>query len=201
MATRKFVVAHELGHYLSAKLGGKHSQKGYPKGEDSDNIFCNCTHVTSANQAHCLQSREHASDGEEEGWGHFVASDIMNADVLGNCVFNYYKEFRYWDGSPAGTIGSPPIWTNCAHSHLWMESFCEADAPNGGIEIDWLSFYWQLHNGVPSFSYHNMNLARGVNVFHPVWQDFQNNADAEFGELSDLAQRWRQAGEDNGIDH
>jgi hypothetical protein len=133
----KYVVAHEFGHAVQARAGAGVNGEGYLSHYDDevDVEECRCDHVESANQYHCLQSREGLGDAITEGWGQFYGSKVFNKPYQDDCVFAYYKEFLN-----DGDVELVPNWHSCVEPATWMESKCEGQ--RRGTEFDWMQFLY-----------------------------------------------------------
>lgn len=159
-ASWKYVIGHEVGHTVQNPLFGLLSSN-YGLDTTAPNI-CNCSHIpddpvgdpNDYNDDHCLQSREHGGSAQNEGWGHFIALDLMNDDTQSDGFFTYYKEIRCPSvvntvaipGCPtANQIVPPPRSVNGRHQHRWMQTRCSTTAYRG-TEIDWMNFYFATHS-------------------------------------------------------
>lgn len=141
MSLRRHIVAHEFGHNIS-RFGMGNPFMSYGGGDAPlSQPLCRCDHVTFANQAHCLQSRETIEVAFTEGFAHFVGTKLFNDQEESSCRFSYYKEFL----TTSNTVKSPPVSVNCASPVQWMESRGCA-APNHGTEYDWMNFLWVLNS-------------------------------------------------------
>ena len=151
MAFKKFVIAHEFGHKVQNILIG--TLPFYTYGYNSSANICACNHLSSNENSHCLQSREHIDAAFMEGWGHFYASALFNNNSESNGWFTYYKAI--WLSS---TITLPAGWPISLLSPVkWMET--NNCVSNGrGIEIDWMEFLYSLHTqGTNKYSFANFD--------------------------------------------
>lgn len=152
----KFIIGHEMGHYVQHRLFGSPSgQTAYchnvPTG---GNNLCRCDHVLSppdtfcsgvpVNQAHCLQSRENLTAALGEGFGHFFATALFNNPVgaNGDAIFVYYKHFKRADS----IVVAPPLTHNPIFLMTWMESHCSSQMAGLGTEIDWMGFLYRVRS-------------------------------------------------------
>ncbi|MCH9680869.1 MAG: hypothetical protein K0V04_05500, partial [Deltaproteobacteria bacterium] len=102
----KFILAHEFGHVMQGKaMGGLSNPYCFtPQGTvtydcaapnlaDHPNApaSCSCDHVSGSNGLHCLQSWEHVSAAQIEGFAQFYAARVWN-DPGSGCLFRYYKQ-------------------------------------------------------------------------------------------------------------
>lgn len=212
---KKFTFLHELGHAIQ---DGRH---GLWTSSYSDTVNvpgCQCTHVTSSNQDHCLQSREHIRAAQTEGFGHFFASDVLNDGAQSNCTFNYYKEFLE-NGASVENPTLPPVPKSCITQVRWLEALHPnaSGVPTSclmadrGVEWDWMNFYWSLRNKVSPYSYAqiasvytqtcggtctNMTLSTAFN-----FSNLQTAANTVFGLTSARALHWSSNGDNFGVDH
>jgi hypothetical protein len=201
-SSRKYVVAHELGHLVQGLQFGTQS---LTYGQSSTIPACRCDHVTISNKLHCLQSKEDVNASEIEGFGHFFASDIFNNGADNNCTFVYYKEFLE-DGATTGTW--PPVAKSCFNTVQWMNNHCGQN--ERGVEWDWLGFYWHVHNKTSTaYSYANIatvfkqacggTFCEGTDSVS--WSTLKTAADTKFGgSTSAKAMFWASTGDDYGVD-
>lgn len=134
----KYIVAHELGHVaqsLSFGLG----RLEYDEAESAV-AACRCDHVTVANGRHCLQSMERAWDAFNEGFAHYYATLLMNAEEPNaDGIFTYYKE----SFDSALTAQFPPQGVASHTWYGWRDTHCNSGNYTG-TELDWLAFLWQM---------------------------------------------------------
>jgi hypothetical protein len=185
----KYITAHEAGHYISERaFGGGIGNAEYtfqcpgPNGTmvtqddpcDAPPV-CGCSHVTSANSLHCLQSVERAGDAQGEGFAQFYASKVWNDPNSASCGFAYYKEFLWPNGqcpagatcAPFGAVGgvqTPPVAVSCMAPRRWRNSNCITpglDAKHG-TEFDWMGFLYNLDKTSPSPTVAPVGLSTGI---------------------------------------
>jgi hypothetical protein len=161
LITKKFVIAHELGHGVQSGLFGLFGG-GYSPNPPVDTVNCNCNHVDSANKLHCLQGRELVGPAAAEGFAHYYAARLFNALSPTECTFTYYKEVRWNVGpDPAGSdpticvepdCSEPPVAISCASQWALNRDLCGDDPmyPDTGTEADWLMFLWSLTTQGPA---------------------------------------------------
>lgn len=153
-ASWKYVIGHEVGHTVQTALFGMHSG-AYDLAEPPQNV-CNCTHIPDdeegdpedLNDDHCIQSLEKGGAAQNEGWGHFIALDLMNDDSQTDAKFVYYKDFRcpdQWPGCPYSGQMDPPLVFDGKAKYAWMDSHCQQASTYRGIEVDWMNFYYAMH--------------------------------------------------------
>ena len=152
----KFVVAHEFGHNIQYTTWGKLQYDYECAGQNNTACQkwtsapkCRCDLVSTGNRYHCLQSRQLQPFAEQEGFGHFFSSNLLNLPTNNNCKFVYYKDLS--GVPPPNTV---PCFYNSGPPQTWMHNKCATGESNmgadgttaGGVEWDWLTFYWELHN-------------------------------------------------------
>lgn len=163
----KFVVGHEIGHWLVLSgpwpAGGWSTSYGYVPSETM------CSPPTEGMDddlgGHSLRSAEHASGAMVEGFAHFAATVAFNNLAQTTADFRYYKALDETPASqdlidgmyrvmlPDGPVGGVNRWT---------QQQCPADFSNTGgdqeisTELDWMRFFWDFVTashlaGEPSF--------------------------------------------------
>ena len=135
----KIVIAHEIAHSLDASGSGTPYNTYY--WELTGVPACRCDHVLTANQLHCIQSWEQAGGAFIEGFAQFYAAKVFNEWRHTDCVFAYYKEFR----QDNGVVLMPPVAMSCRTNHRWMKNHCDYSAQSGGVEMDWMTYFWNVH--------------------------------------------------------
>jgi hypothetical protein len=152
-------LAHEIGHQVQDANGAMLSLNydltipGLPK-------LCTCDHVLNANRDHCPQSLEIWSTAFIEGYGHYFAAGVMNADsrTSNSCVFLYEKEIldetcRAANGDGDCTdvtidgksvkFAKTPIKVNCDTPGLWRNRHCGGAGDivaDDAVELDVMGF-------------------------------------------------------------
>jgi hypothetical protein len=141
-ASRKFVIAHEMGHMLQQSMWGRmKADTGVTFSPEP--VLCTCNNVTMpGDRKHCMQSLEYSNAAQSEGFAHFVAADLFNDKDQNDAFFSYYKTFTISE-NPLNII-HPPLWINISGPWRWMDGLCATDW--GGVELDWLTFYYELNN-------------------------------------------------------
>jgi len=76
-----------------------------------------------------------------EGFAQFYAAKVFNEWRHNDCRFAYYKEFLRDDG----VVQIPPVAMSCRDPHKWMKTHCDVTNHNGGVEMDWMTFFWNIH--------------------------------------------------------
>ncbi len=151
---RKFVIGHEMGHLMQDGLWGE-TDFNYNASRTPSVNLCTCSFVSDPGaRSHCIQSLEFSSASQVEGFGHFFAADLYNNPGDSNAFFTYYKEFAL----SATNVLSPPLWISIYNTWnwRWMDNTCPTS--NGGVELDWLTFYYELNNKTSNaFSYANLS--------------------------------------------
>jgi hypothetical protein len=222
----KAVVGHEFGHFIGDKQWGLLnfefvSGKVQP---DTQEKMCRCDHVESGNRSHCLHSREKQGFVINEAWAHFYAAKILNDPTQAGCSFPYYKTVLYPNQLLGWQSAKPPYGEQCSGAVKWLESWCPATANRLGNEWDWLTFYYDIHKGTPSFT---MNELQRVHAYACTLDSSGasrcNYTDGVFFNQADLgrlslvggvnglqalgvltvaqAQAFLQRGQDHGVDH
>jgi hypothetical protein len=207
-ANWKYIIAHEIGHYVQDRAMGWHS---YGYDDSATEASCKCDHYDTSwgNQLHCIQSREIIGGAQLEGFAHAFASRVFNWTSDSNATFVYYKPFLY----DSSFVGYPPLGFDAYNPYLWMEDHCTSSGR--GVELDWLNFYY----GVSSEDTANQTIFS--NLFEIYMQTCTGNAgiacsgqDVQWSALLTNAQayyggsaansyylRFRDRGIDSGIDH
>ncbi|MDJ0766196.1 MAG: hypothetical protein QNJ97_24650 [Myxococcota bacterium] len=135
----KFILGHEIGHRVSSAHDGPY---GFDYSIDDTNPQCNCDHVATGSQLHCMQSLENASVAEGEGFAHFFSSALFNNRSSSSGIFVYPKEtWFYWPED--GWIEVPPERPfDLTQYTRWKEGVCGSYHDYRGVELDWLEFFW-----------------------------------------------------------
>jgi|GEM_PF-3292442 len=163
-ATRfKYIVAHEMGHFIQGNGQGLLPPKyGCGGGDPNQPVLCRCDHVRADDQLHCLQSLEEPNAAQIEGYAQFFASKVFNDDLESNCTFSYYKPIANTSCMPGAAscsqdpttglyISQPPIPINCRQAVRWRNTHCidsvsSPDLLSYGTEYDWLEFLYAINN-------------------------------------------------------
>jgi hypothetical protein len=138
----KFVMAHEVGHFV------QHVAMGFPDRDLQSDVpteqQCTCNHYDEnvwSNRAHCMQSREVQGGAAFEGFAHAFAVRVFNrtTDFNGNMV--YYKPFK-WTATSTPLI--PPLALDAwgATPGPWMKNNCVEAGK--GVELDWMVFFYRI---------------------------------------------------------
>jgi hypothetical protein len=180
----KFVISHEVGHQSQFDRTG-YLGSGYDHVVPSYDWQCRCDHVTSSNQAHCLQSREYIDTAILEGFGYFFAAKLFNEEDESNCRMAHSKQLAiphplYPEDPELATIYQPPVVVDCREQVQWQENWC--DAADTGTEWDWMNFFWEWHSGGGSNPSHaTMNDIYSIINDVVYWEDVNDGALARFG--------------------
>jgi hypothetical protein len=210
----KHVIGHEVGHTIQYKLFGS-IDHDYSKNETLS--LCNCSHVPAGDDAHCLQSKEDIVAAQQEGWGHFIALDLMNDDTQSDASFIYCKGFRCPSnvtGLPgcqgsASQVKAPPMAFDGRRQHRWLDNYCSANSVDRGTEMDWMNFYYSVHTtgGSNQFFFTQFRdtyvQACGGGTCQdkkPKWVDLKLAAEAVYGFGSGRALQWSTKGRAYGVD-
>jgi hypothetical protein len=170
---KKFVIAHEMGHWLKCEWGGNFppETKDYSYGDAPNpppNPPCRFGGVeafdlngkeivTSANQ-HGIRSAEWSTSAAKEGFAHFIAAATFNeVDIPdGDGVFRYYKAIdtemfpEYADLKAASyrisLLGGTALESPLGGENRWTENRCPDDwaVDEVSTELDWLRFFWRF---------------------------------------------------------
>jgi hypothetical protein len=120
-------IAHEIGHYVQAKMAG-FLDSTYPTTSNSvtndpDNL-CSCNQVGEGNRRHCLQNRMGFAPAFNEGFGHYYAARVLNEDRTGtpsvatSCNFPYYKNVKFPLNPATPSVNqitsAPPVPVQCS---------------------------------------------------------------------------------------
>ncbi len=151
-STRKFVIAHEVGHAVAAIRNGTQSTNlSYGAGA----LVCKSVPPTPTTN-HSMDSKEYQSGAASEGLAHYYAAVAWNLSNQSDCTFRYYKPVDFnldavvdpsnvnCEGGPALATppGSPPPPPIDAKDLLG--DVCRPTFSNRGTEYDWLRFWWDM---------------------------------------------------------
>lgn len=123
---RKFVIAHEIGHfvnYITNANEGINSDSGY---YDS-----NCP----SDGPHAYDSLEHQGCAAKEGFANFYATAVFNDPTQADCSYMGYVCSDYTHQM----LACHPMWLPWDFAAL-------------GVEGDWNEFYWELHSGAQEWT-------------------------------------------------
>ncbi|MBN2800847.1 MAG: hypothetical protein JXX28_17050 [Deltaproteobacteria bacterium] len=107
-ATKKYIIAHELGHALQAFARGETEELVVPSAHDYSMPLVNdaCTSGMWGDEGgHRFNSREYQSAAMHEGFAHFYSALAFNYDDEADCDFRPYKDVD-WD--QGGTFSADP---------------------------------------------------------------------------------------------
>lgn len=164
---QKFVVAHEMGHWLSANWGvalgpGTAYEYGDPPSTppaapcrfaagDVKDLYGNDIDANAS--SHGLRSAEWSSAAMSEGLAHFIASAAFNDISINDAdgMFHYYKLIDkilfpdcadLVDNSYKVSLLGGPL----GGQNSWTKNQCLSDFMADGVssEIDWMRFYWRF---------------------------------------------------------
>jgi hypothetical protein len=150
---RKFLIGHEVGHWLHHQwVGGWIIDSAYAATMyDVDDVTATACDSFAANVPgkHAMRSQEHQTGAYLEGFAHYLSALAYNSHNETDGWFKYYKDtttpnYTYdlidieaVGGSPAGGAVS---WMragsgcDCEASYLGCEGY--------GVEMDWLRQFW-----------------------------------------------------------
>lgn len=161
----KFVIGHEMGHWLQCNWDANVNEGGYEYEADSlpcmfkalDNVEnLDGVGIPKGNiDAHGLRSAEYSGAAFAEGFAQFVASVLFNpidtADADG--IFRYYKEIDpdEFDGAYEDLVIHNYMVSLEGNADLggqngWAENQCNMDWIKGAVstELDWMRFLWRF---------------------------------------------------------
>ncbi|MDJ0766504.1 MAG: hypothetical protein QNJ97_26255 [Myxococcota bacterium] len=196
----KFILGHEIGHrvadYHDGPGGGSYSF------DDQTNPRCNCNHVESGSQLHCMQSMEYIAAAEGEGFGHFFSSALFNNRSSSNGIFVCPKETWFYF-PPYGWIVYPPERPfDVTNYTKWGETECSLGNENKGVELDWMEFFW--HAWADPISSTTLTSSELMSVWEESsssnYDDLLDGAFSLWGNTSRYVQFWWQ-GYYSGVDH
>lgn len=137
--SRKYVIVHEMGHFLAYRANGNNgalSSYSSPCG-----ICCNGDYTS-----HAFDEKEYQSAASNEGIAHYYAAVVFNLTTASDCYYYYYKDVD-WDRD--GDIDSQI--TNCEGGPVpsidakdYLGDMCSGTLTNRGTEYDWLRFFWDM---------------------------------------------------------
>lgn len=141
-SNRKFLVGHEVGHWIHRKWASTFGLSAGAYGADAGGAFCAFNGVGN----HAMRSRETAAGAFVEGFAHYLSAVAWNDHDDTEGWFKYYKEIEglaYEDFQADNWMvdlegdGPDPSGGGSA----WMENQCVA-LDGHSVEMDWLRFFW-----------------------------------------------------------
>lgn len=162
--SRKFIIAHELGHLMQVRM----NEAGASNTEASDFDYSS---DASSNQCgvfssdHGMNSKEYQDAAFIEGWAHWFSAIVWNHSTEDDCAFEYYRDVDWnLDGTdddesldceyaPNGTqyLPDPPFTGSPAvPDEDYVSVVCDPVGSGGsgdnnrGTEFDWLRALWDL---------------------------------------------------------
>jgi len=139
---RKFLVGHEMGHWIHRKWSISLGLNAGAYDADSGGAFCEFNGVGS----HAMRSRETSAGAFIEGFAHYLSALAWNDHDDTEGWFKYYKEIdglAYEDFKADNWLvdleGDGPDPSGGVTA--WMENQCFVVAGHS-VEMDWLRFYW-----------------------------------------------------------
>jgi len=141
-SNRKFLVGHEVGHWIHRKWAGTLGLAAGAYGDDGGGAFCAFNGVGS----HAMRSRETAAGAFVEGFAHYLSALAWNDHDETEGWFKYYKEIAglaYEDFQADNWMvdleGDGPDPSGGVSA--WMENQC-SPIDGHSVEMDWLRFFW-----------------------------------------------------------
>jgi hypothetical protein len=213
----KYVVAHELGHAMERSLNGGAAGDFHYDANTWDGTLCGCDHVMGANRVHCLQSSGSHGSAYVEGFGHFVATAVMNSDTQRAAVFTYYKELLVPSRPGSAKLFTsvrPPLRIRAGTPVAWLRNKCDHGVQiNRATEYDWSTFLWGIHQRETTGSidyptwmaivrkgWCNDQACTGSGTLS--WAPVRQAARQRFGSDTDVRMvRMDRAGFDSSVDH
>jgi hypothetical protein len=190
--TRKFIIAHEMGHrILGAVTGG----------------FVNdCSLGVSQNLVPCYNASGHAIDSLEysscaamEGWAHFVATHAFNDPLEADAAFQYWRGTGLTvDVTQGPTGGVDQLYeTQCGGGG--------ANAAGRGVELDWLRQWWDYRTAASPGYAPDITVMMDEIAANPGWARDTAYTFISSGIASTSGDgqgtRWTQLAVSNGVDH
>ena len=205
-AAWKFLVAHEIGHHVQWR-GMGYANYDYMLTSSVPQCLCNHFDDYWGDNTHCIQSRESHGGAALEGFAHMFASRVFNSTSASNATFTYYKPFLW---SEFDDPEPPPLAFDAYHPNLWMETWCLA--PNQGIELDWLNFFYGISHEAASnsttvtdlFSIYKRacgNPAANCNFQTVNFSNLVSAAQTHYGQNSPIFARFNTTADNAGVDH
>ncbi len=169
----KFVIAHEIGHWLQCEWGGdlgdppldyKYGQNPSPPPDIPCRFGVNGALdlelkpiKTNAGQ-HGIRSAEWSTMAMVEGFAHFIATVAFNeVDIPdGEGWFRYYKDINVDDfdayedfvsaSSRVSLLGGTANENPVGGENRWTENQCpnDWDGDDVSTELDWMRFFWRF---------------------------------------------------------
>lgn len=166
----KFVMAHEMGHWLKCEWGGDFGSYDdyvtydYPSDDPDCQFDVVMGEIPSGAGSHGIRSAEWSLPAMNEGFAHLVASITFNdfADPSNleseDGIFQYYKDINlesvpaYADFVNVGKSRVSLLGTgSLGGQNRWVDQKCNADWTEEHVssELDWMRFFWYLltHEG------------------------------------------------------
>lgn len=157
--TRKFVVAHEVGHWFQDRWGASLLFDSFYAPIDVPCQLAPEAVGGSDSALHALRTAEFSSTGMIEGFAHFIAAAAFNDTGQEDGIFTYYKAIDPGDAPQyqdlidvdyavaleggSGAQGGTSRWVDneCPNDWDWPYD-ATPSAQEVSSEIDWLRFFW-----------------------------------------------------------
>lgn len=147
---RKFIVAHEFGHWYQSNWTGlglgvdylyeDNGEADPTAAKDADCDFQNATNTEEINDLHGLRSAEYSAEAMSEGYAQFMATLAFNIAVepegSGEGEYQYYKEIivanqpsyaDLVDGNYMVSLLGGTLESTVGGRSAWVQNMCPAD--------------------------------------------------------------------------
>lgn len=183
---RKFLVGHEVGHWLEYWWGNGGSSVGGYGAIESD-PQCQFAGIG----AHGMRSREQDFPAYKEGIAHLISAIAWNDPINASGAFKYYKNqsphnFETIDLDVAG-----------AYAFNWEGTWCDPKEAGLSVEGDWLRHFWNFLND-PSGSDFQPTMVELADVIATMYSINSYTAATAYASLADAVDA---ANYDFWIDH
>ncbi len=185
-SSKKFVIAHEMGHALAACYAGA----AFGADCDFNDSACSAS-------SHSMTSKEYQPCAFSEGLAHAFSAFTWNLTTESDCAFGYWGGGGY----PVDCEGSQ------THVNRYMEINCSTPFSDKGVELDWLKAFWDVHTngGVDLGEFADWLWdASWFWVWQQTWTDpylqLEDAADDCGSACDDLDTNWDVAKTSNGVD-
>jgi len=229
--SKKFIVAHEVGHWLEHNWIAQGVSPSYQYSTQDPKCYFK---ALGSNSLHGIRSAEFGNAALAEGFAHYIATWAFDDPNSSDAIFKYYKEIddeeeSYVEFKENGQLVSAlggscnPTYVDYPEScpqegfvlggdSAWVERECPTDwsYPDNAVssELDWLRLFWQLTSPdvsapTPTGSMHELlQLLDLTNIGAMEWK----HLNAEVGDpanvgVHDLAARFDYLTTRNGVNN